>query len=159
MNITDKKWSSRLLKMAYEVSSWSKDESTKVGSVITTENGSPISWGFNGIPMGINDDVPERNIRPAKYKWVAHAEVNAMDLAPIGDLTNCVMFVTHFPCSTCARSIIQKKIKTILVDENNMPAVMPERWREDTEIAMEMLKEAEIEIIPVRIDLLDNNNK
>lgn len=147
MIITSKKWAGRMLKLAKEVASWSKDTSTKVGAVITTYDGKPVSWGFNGMPMGINDEVPERHERPYKYKWMCHAERNAMDLAPSGDLSNCIMFVTFSPCSSCAQSIIQRKIKTVVVDSNHTVDKMPDRWQEDMKVAIEMMTEAGVSII------------
>lgn len=146
MNITDIKWASRMLKLAKEVASWSKDESTKVGAVITTPDGSPLSWGFNGMPMGINDAVPERHERPHKYKWFCHAERNALDLAP-SSVENGVLFVTFSPCSNCAQSIIQRKIKTVVIDSEHTADKMPERWKEDMTVAVDMLKEAGVSII------------
>ena len=150
MDILSEKWTSRLLRMAKDIASWSKDESTKVGAVITTSDGSPISWGFNGMPMGVDDDVPERNVRPYKYKWMAHAERNAMDLASRADLSGCVMFVTFSPCTNCAQSIIQRKIKTVVVDSNFTADKMPDRWKEDMSVAAEMLTEAGVHIIAAR---------
>ncbi len=152
MNITNEKWTGRLLKMAKEVASWSKDDSTKVGAVITTEDGKPVSWGFNGMAMGIDDTIPERMQRPEKYKWMCHAERNAMDLAPRGDLTGCVMFVTFACCSNCAQSIIQRRIRTVVVDEEFTAEKMPERWREDTVLAKKMMQEAGVEIIEAKPD-------
>ncbi len=147
MDVTNGKWLGRLLKMAKDIGNWSKDDSTKVGAVITTSEGRPVSWGFNGMPMGIDDTVPERLIRPTKYKWMCHAERNAMDLAPTGDLTGCVMFVTFSPCSNCAQSIIQRNIRTIVVDSEFTADKMPERWQEDMKVAVEMLEEAGVQII------------
>ena len=147
MNITSDKWTGRMLRLAKEIASWSKDPSTKVGAVITTEDGKPISWGFNGMPMGVNDTVPERHERPYKYKWMCHAERNAMDLAPNGNLAGSTMFVTFSPCSACAQSIIQKQIKTVVVDANNTVDKVPERWKEDMTVAIEMLTEAGVSVI------------
>lgn len=147
MDITNEKWAGRLLKMAKEISLWSKDKSTKVGAVITTLSGAPISWGFNGMPMGIDDTKPARHERPFKYKWMAHAERNAMDLASSADLSECVMFVTFSPCSSCAQSIIQRKIKTVIVDSDYTADRMPDRWKEDMLVAIEMLEEAGVKII------------
>lgn len=147
MQITSKKWAGRLLKMARDIASWSKDDSTKVGAVITTMDGSPISWGFNGMPKGIDDNVPERHIRPEKYKWMCHAERNAMDLASRANLDDCVMFVTFSPCSQCAQSIIQRGIKTVVVDSEFTVDKVPERWQDDMKIAIEMLNEAGVTII------------
>lgn len=146
MNIKNQKWSGRLLRMAKNIATWSKDDSTRVGAVITTEHGEPLSWGFNGMPMGIDDSVPERSERPLKYKWYAHAEQNAIDLAK-SNLNGSIMFVTFSPCSSCARSIIQNKIKTVVIDSEHAPEKMPERWKEDMSMAIDMLKEAGIEII------------
>ncbi len=146
MNILNEKWSGRILDMALKVASWSKDDSTKVGAVITTDEGRPVSWGFNGMAMGIDDTVPERLIRPNKYKWMCHAERNALDLAN-GSVEGCIMFVTFSPCSSCAQSIIQRKIKAVVVESNNTADKMPDRWKEDMLIALEMLKEAKVEVI------------
>ena len=156
MNVINSKWTGRLLKLAKDISNWSKDESTKVGAVITTLDGAPVSWGFNGMPMGIDDSVPERHIRPEKYKWMCHAERNAMDLASRSDLSDCVMFVTFFPCTNCAQSIIQRKIKCVVIDTNFMPDKMPDRWKEDMKIAQEMLVEAGIEIIAAQPNDITN---
>lgn len=151
MDITDKKWSVRLLKMAKDVASWSKDTSTKVGAVITTADGKPISWGFNGMPMGIDDNIPERHMRPEKYKWMCHAERNAMDLASRSDLSNCVMFVTLAPCANCAQSIIQRGIKTVVVDASGTVDKVPAHWSEEMVTANQMMLEAGVNIIPVEL--------
>jgi len=151
MDITDKKWSVRLLKMAKDIASWSKDTSTKVGAVITTADGKPISWGFNGMPMGINDDVPERHMRPEKYKWMCHAERNAMDLASRSDLSDCVMFVTFAPCANCAQSIIQRGIRTVVIDANYTVDKVPAHWTEEMTTANQMMVEAGVNIIPIEL--------
>jgi dCMP deaminase len=157
VDITSKKWMGRMLKMAKDVASWSKDESTKVGAVVTTTTGRPVSWAFNGMPAGIDDTVPERQVRPYKYKWFCHAERNALDLAHKSDLSDCVMFVTFSPCTTCAGSIIQKGIKTLVVDEDCTADKMPERWQEDMLVAVEMLEEAGVRIIAARADTSVDN--
>ena len=136
-----------MLSLAKEVASWSKDTSTKVGAVITTKNGSPVSWGFNGMPRGIDDTIIDRHQRPTKYKWMCHAERNAMDLAQKSDLSDCVMFVTFSPCSSCAQSIIQRGISAVIVDSNFTAEKMPAHWREDMLISVEMLKEAGVKVL------------
>ncbi len=147
MDITSEKWMSRMLTLAHEIALWSKDNSTKVGAVITTEDGRPMSWGFNGFPIGISDNVEARHERPMKYKWMAHAEQNAIDLAPGNSLQDGVIFVTFSPCSACARSIIQNGIKKVVVDSRFTAEKMPERWQEDMLTAVEMLGEAGVEVI------------
>lgn len=151
MDVLSDKWLTRMIGLAREVGEWSKDESTKVGAVITTPEGRPISWGFNGFPMGVNDDVPERHERPLKYKWVAHAEKNCIDLSMTADMTGFVMFVTLSPCSVCAQSIIQKKLATVVIDYDGAEDRIPERWREDMDNAQVMLKEAGVNVIVHRV--------
>lgn len=152
MNALDIKWTGRFLKLAKEVASWSKDQSTKVGAVITTMDGSPVSWGFNGMAMGIDDTIVSRSDRPTKYKWMCHAERNAMDLSSRADLNNCVMYVTFSPCSSCAQSIVQRGIKTLVIDKSSTVDTAPERWKEDMYVALEMLKEANVTVITASAD-------
>ena len=49
------KWDNRYLRLAKEVSTWSKDPSTKVGAVAVL-NGSVLAQGYNGFPRYILDD-------------------------------------------------------------------------------------------------------
>ena len=49
----NKKWKKRYLKLAKEISTWSKDPSTKVGAIIVGSKGQVISQGYNGFPRGI----------------------------------------------------------------------------------------------------------
>lgn len=158
MNILDKKWMRRHLEMARMVSTWSKDESTKVGCVIVTPNGLPVSWGYNGNPMGVKD-TPERQQRPLKYHYVAHAERNAMDVCR-RSVENCVMFITHAPCSSCAIGIAQTGIKTVVVDHAN--GILGnkhsyihenEKWNESTKHSMKIFKETGIRYLEYGFDI------
>ena len=76
MNI---KWHKRFLEIAKEVSTWSKDPSSKIGAVIVDSNTKQIiSQGYNGFPRGIVDNLEVLNNRELKYKYVIHAEINAI---------------------------------------------------------------------------------
>lgn len=108
------KWNLRFLDMADFVASWSKDPSTKVGAVITDEQKRIVSVGYNGFPRGVDDDEERYNDRPTKYKMVCHAERNALDNAPLA-VDGCTMYVSLMPCAECAKSIIQKGIKQIVL--------------------------------------------
>ena len=138
------KWHSRFLKLAHEVASWSKDRSTKVGAVIMGPDRDPRSFGYNGFPRNVNDEVEERHERPLKYSWTEHAERNALaNCNRVGIPTKgCTIYITHFPCPDCARMIIQSGLAKVVVDEKCMEADFGTRWRESLEIAKEMLSEA-----------------
>lgn len=117
MNIITTKWLKRHFEIAYLISKWSKDPSTKVGSVIITKEGKPKSWGFNGIPSGV-EDYPARFERPIKYNFFAHAERNAIDLCDTS-VKDCILICTHSPCSDCARGIVSHGIDRVVVDVDN----------------------------------------
>lgn len=135
-NETMNKWDWRFLKMAFEVAGWSKDPSSKVGAVIAKKK-KFISIGFNGPPANVNDDPSMP--RPTKYKRTIHAEPNAI-LAAHRKLKNCSIYVTHHPCSQCAATIIQSKIKRVVCPKPSDDFLS--RWAEDMEEAQKMFEEA-----------------
>lgn len=112
MNVVSPKWMSRHFSVTKNIAAWSKDPNTKVGALIVSDIGEPVSWGYNGIPMNVNDD-PSRFERPIKYHFMAHAERNAMDLASRSFFDNCVLFCTHSPCSGCTTSIVNRRMHTV----------------------------------------------
>lgn len=117
------KWDMRYLKLAKEVSTWSKDPSTKVGAVIVRPDKSLCSVGFNGFAQGV-DDSPERyNNRELKYKLIVHGEINAREFArePVHGYT--LYTYPFMPCERCAGPMIQAGIKTIISLVNDNP-----RW-------------------------------
>ena len=92
MSSSQHKWDERYIGLAEYVASWSQDPSTKVGAVIVDEKNRPVSFGFNGLPQGV-EDTPERlNNRDIKYKMILHAERNALLFAK-SDLTDCTLYV------------------------------------------------------------------
>ncbi len=148
------KWDVRFLRLAHEVSSWSKDRSTRVGAVIVGEDKTPGPYGFNGFPRQIDDEKEERHGRPDKYDWTEHAERNAIyNAARIGTaLKGCTMYVTHVPCADCARAIIQVGIERVVADKGGLvDDGYAERWSDDMKVTREMLKEAGValEVIAV----------
>ncbi len=106
-------WHKRFLDLCEHVATWSKDPSTKLGSVIVDDKKRVVSIGYNGFPRGVFDYEERYKDRPTKYLFVAHAERNALDNAPMM-VDNCTMYVTLLPCNECAKSIIQKGITTVV---------------------------------------------
>ncbi len=138
-------WDKRFLKLAKHISEWSKDPSTKVGCVVVGPDRELRSTGFNGLPRGIEDNEQRLNNREIKYPLICHAEENAiMHAARIGiSLKDCTAYVTWPPCTRCARSLIQAGISTIVYPEN---IEIPERWMDDFNLSLNMLKEAKINL-------------
>lgn len=138
-------WDARWMSLARLVSSWSKDQSTKCGSVIVDDRNTVLSLGWNGFPRHFNDDVQERHERPQKYKWTEHAERNAVyNAANTGvRLHGSIIYVTFFPCSDCARAIIQSGISRLVTYS---PDFSNERWGNDFRFSHKMLDEVGIEM-------------
>jgi dCMP deaminase len=107
------KWDRRFLGLADHVAQWSKDPRTKVGAVIVDEKNRVVSVGYNGFPRGVHDDDSRYENRKVKHLFVAHAERNALDNAPLM-VDGCTMYVPLMPCNECAKSIAQKGIKRVV---------------------------------------------
>lgn len=107
------KWSERFLDLANHIATWSKDPTTQVGCVIVDKQNRIVSIGFNGFPRGVKDLVERYDDRPTKHLFVAHAERNALDNAPLS-VEGCTLYSPLLPCNECAKSIIQKGIKKVI---------------------------------------------
>ncbi len=135
-------WNARFLDLATLVSTWSKDQSTKVGACIVGPNREIRSVGYNGMCRGVDDDVAERHERPLKYKWTEHAERNAIYNAVSHgtSVSGCVIYITHPPCCDCTRGIIQSGIRQAYWYQASDE--MWNRWAEDFRISRVMFREA-----------------
>lgn len=131
--------------IARAVSQMSKDPSTKVGALIVGPGMEIRATGWNGFPRGV-EDTPERlNDRPTKYRFVVHAEANAIANAARSGaaLEGCALLVTELhPCNDCAKLIIQAGISRVF-------APLPgddERWADSFEVAATMFREAGVQV-------------
>lgn len=109
----------------------SKDPNTQVGACIVSEDHKILSMGYNGFPIGCSDDeFPwEREGEPLdnKYFYTTHSELNAILNYRGGSLDRATMYVTLFPCSECAKAIIQCGIRRLVYDSDkykNTPSVV-----------------------------------
>ena len=140
------KWDKRYLALAKEVSTWSKDPSTQVGAVTVGAKKEVLSQGFNGFPRGIEDSDDRYNHRQTKYKFVVHAEMNAIYNATYSgvSLDGATLYVYGLPiCSECAKGIIQVGIKKVVVKK----AKELDNWNESVELSKQMFDEADVELV------------
>jgi dCMP deaminase len=149
--MSQESWDDYFFKLVEVIKSKSKDRSTQVGCIVVSPSHAPLSTGYNGFPRGVNDDVDERHERPAKYKWMEHAERNAIYNAVREgiQLEGGVIYQSWIPCTDCARAIIQSGIKEVVLDGRGYEekkAYWEERWKEDCDISKEMLREAGVAI-------------
>lgn len=143
-------WDRRFLELARTVAAWSKDPSTKTGSVIVGERRRVLGLGYNGFPRGLEDTAERLEDRETKYRLIAHAERNALDNAEIPVL-GATIYCTLSPCHECAKSIIQRGIKRVVA-----VAERPDRWVESLDGAAQMFKEAGVVLDLVPQSLLDS---
>jgi len=148
------RWDNYFLNMAYFVAQKSKDPSTQCGTVIVGEDNEILTTGYNGLPRGLADNLPERDERPEKYFWYEHGERNAIyNAARAGtSLKKSTAYITGCPCCDCARGLIQSGVKRCVWDLDNSFATDPEklaRWRESMDRTLAMFRECgmEVEII------------
>tara|TARA_Y100001938_G_C8064238_1_gene419175 strand:+ start:271 stop:771 length:501 start_codon:yes stop_codon:yes gene_type:complete len=117
-------WAEYFIQMAVLASSRSSDAQTKHGCVITDKKHRVLGIGYNSFPVGMPDDVLP-NMRPEKYKWMVHAERNA--------LANCtlrpddgVAYITGPPCLDCAKSLYQEGIRHFVCIDGHSTHLMDE---------------------------------
>jgi len=139
----DEKWDKRFLGMAQLVSIWSKDPSTKVGAVITDGAKKIISLGYNGLPQWVEDKKEILSNREEKYKYIIHAEVNAILQANKRDFVAGTIYTYPFlTCPQCAAMIIQAGMMRVVSYK-----CVDERWIPRIEDSKKLLDMADIEVV------------
>lgn len=140
------KWDRRFLDLAAHIATWSKDPSTKVGTVLVNEKKIIVGLGYNGFARGVEDTEERLNTRELKYKYVVHAEVNAILMA--GEKAEgCTLYV--YPafmlppiCHDCCKTAIQAGVKEIIGYQPDESEERVKRWAESIQIARSMCEEA-----------------
>ena len=172
-------WDKYFMDMAVYVSTKSKDRSTKVGCVITTQDNCVVSTGYNGFPRGCVDEgkditpgsvlsywnnsveplediianrqmkVESRHERPLKYKWTEHAERNAIYSVARNGGPALKGCKIYVPWFPC----VDCSRAIIQAGISTLYAYEPDfndpRWGEDFRISAEMLTEAGVLILYV----------
>ena len=108
-------WEEYFMGLAILSSKRSKDPSSQVGACIVNDENKIVSVGYNGAPIGYDDDKDmtwerEGSFLDTKYAYVCHSELNAI-LNSNSSVKGCKLYVTLFPCNECAKVIIQSGIK------------------------------------------------
>jgi dCMP deaminase len=133
-------WTEYGMRLADTAKLKSKDPSKQVGCAILHVDNSVVSMGFNGLPMNVPEPEYIFANRDLKLQWIIHAELNAILLAR-KDLTHCTLYATLFPCSGCAKAIIQAGIERVVASP-----FVPLRWEDDCRTACDMFAQAGMEI-------------
>lgn len=134
----DLKWDLRFFSMAETVAEWSKDPTTKVGTVIVSPSRRQFSVGYNGFVSGAIDDY--EGLGPhAKNELSVHAELNAI-LNARSSVEGWTMYTTKFPCQECAKAIIQAGVKAVVTG----PLELNSKWYDSQKAAQNMFIRANV---------------
>ena len=139
-------WDDTFIDMVHICSDRSKDTHTKVGAVIKGEGKEIISMGYNGMPRGVDDNVPARYERPEKYKYFAHAEANAIFNLALRQLKGSSIYVQWCPCCDCAKAIIQVGIKEVVLESTDIQSSNNGKWLESCIATLIMFKETGVKV-------------
>ena len=153
--LTAEGWGDKYIHLAKEISTWSKDPSTKVGAIVIGEHGQLLSQGYNGFPRGIKDSDERLNNRERKYEVVVHAEMNAIYNASLTgvSLKGATLYVYGLPiCNECAKGIIQVGIRKVIATR---PKIYNSQWDKSNKLAEELFSEAEVMYL---IDIDEDEN-
>ncbi len=111
-------WDEYFMGVALLAAERSKDPNTRVGACIVDDQNRILSTGYNGFPQGCSDDDFPWNRDEAegetKYKFVVHAELNAILNTRGKSLAGSRLYVGLFPCHECAKAIIQAGIREVI---------------------------------------------
>lgn len=141
----DDKWKRRFFSLAKEVSTWSKDPSTKIGAIVVDDDKRVLTQAYNGLSRGIEDSLERLTNRELKYELINHAEMNCIFNACSNgvSLKNGSMYVYGLPiCVNCAKGIIQVGIKEV----NILSKFYTERWEDSWGKAKMLFEEADVKI-------------
>jgi len=119
----------------------SHDPRTHVGAILVSRRGVPV-YAANQLPPGVFRTL-SRLEPPAKYKFMEHAERNAIYTAAAAGICTheATLYAPWFSCADCARGIICAGIKEV-VGLASLRAATPERWERDIAMAEQMMNEA-----------------
>jgi dCMP deaminase len=141
------KWDNRFMKLAREISTWSKDPSTKIGAVIVNDERRILATGYNGFPRGIEDTDERLKDREQKYPLIVHGEMNALMNALYSGVSvkGATIYVWGLPvCSECTKNVIQSGIKRVVI---LFPEHAPEKWQAQwNNLSKPMYEEAGVSI-------------
>lgn len=125
------KWDKRFLRIAQEVSSWSKDPSKQIGAVATLDN-RIVATGYNGFPSSIDDNADWLEDRSIKNDLIIHAEMNLlMDATRTArSLEGATVYVWGLiVCTNCMKHMIAAGISRVVYVNKYDDPYWNEEWK------------------------------
>lgn len=140
-------WDEYFMEMSYVISKRATCLRRKVGAIIVKDR-RILSTGYNGAPKGLKHCTEigsclreELKIPSGERHEICrgvHAEQNAIIQAAVFGISieGATLYTTNFPCSICAKLIINASIKKV---------VYAEAYKD--ELSLELFKEAGVEVV------------
>jgi dCMP deaminase len=141
-------WNNYFLGLAKVVSQRSHDIHTQHGCIITDRNNRILGVGYNGFPRGM-DDSSLPTSRPEKYKWMVHAERNALSNCVVRP-DNGIAYVTGQSCCDCIMALWQEGITKVVMADSHGTHQFTDEAKKIFDTFVNMSK---IEIEKVNVDL------
>ena len=133
-------WDDYFMNIAFTVAERSTCDRAHVGAVIVRDR-RILTTGYNGAPAGLPhcDEVGHLMVDGHCVRTL-HAEQNAIIQAALHgvDIAGSTIYVTHQPCLTCAKMIINAGI-TRVVYAGNYPDGHSRQFLKDANISLENL--------------------
>lgn len=132
-------WEETFFSIAKTISLRSKDPRTKVGAVLV-KNNCIIGTGYNGDPRNFKYEFNWNT--EEKYKYVIHAEMNAIANACYNgcEVKDSEMYLTLSPCNECIKLLVQFGVKKVYFLEKY----------KDFELTEHIAKNSNLELIEVK---------
>jgi dCMP deaminase len=134
-------WKNRYLSLAKEISTWSKDPSTQVGSVAIGNQGQVLSQGYNGFPRKFPDKLALYEDREQKYKYTIHAEMNCIYHATLNGISlegSTIFIYGLHACHECAKGLCQVGVKAVIAQKSDKSN---QRWQDSCNLADEIFSQ------------------
>ena len=103
-------WDEYFMSVAFLSSLRSVDEQYKGGACVVNAENRIVGIGYCGFPRGIADSVPT----PERSFFLCHSIMNAILNKNQYDIRGSRVYCTGFPCSECAKMIIQAGITRVI---------------------------------------------
>src|SRR5436190_24185196 len=134
-----------VLARAVAAAAASPNQIRKVGAVLITADRKAEIAACNTFPPGIKK-LPERVVGDNRFIWLEHAERAAIfEAARRGTATDGALLVsTYFPCTDCARAIIQAGVRTVATPR---PEFDDPVWGESFRTSAAILAEGSVEVV------------
>jgi|TARA_R110002074_G_scaffold245206_2_gene417115 deoxycytidylate deaminase len=160
-------WHEYFMASAFLASFRSHDDQSKVGAVLVNSERKEISRGYNGFCSGIEENGLDTT-RPGKYKYIVHAEANALSNLVI-KIDKASLYCTRMPCLNCSKLLWQNNVRewyvpTGCVNTDEVP-IRVKNYSEEEEQILQLLLRSGLKISYVDFDMnklteiIQNNNK